>query len=121
MVRWNNKEKHYVFCMMFRTLVFNQRAIRTGIKNNKVVLRRTSYLDSIFVRAQEELEMTKDYWKIPSIPFRQKLSYHELSVYLPKFIKANYLNFDNIDFLCFYEQDMLKIDPKFKLRDFYQK
>ena len=28
MVRWNNKEKHYVFCMMFRTLVFNQRTIR---------------------------------------------------------------------------------------------
>ena len=118
MVRWNNKEKHYVFCTMFRTLVFNQRAIRTGIKNNKVVLRRTSYLDSIFVRAQEELEMLKDYYKIPNIPFRQKLSYHELTVQLPNFIKRNYLNFDNISFLLFYEQDMLKIDPSFKLRNF---
>lgn len=70
MIKWNNKEKFYVFCQMAKTLMFNQRAIKTGIKNNRVVLKR------------------------------------------------NYLNFDNISFLFFYEQDMLKIDPLFKLRNF---
>ena len=118
MIKWNNKEKFYVFCQMAKTLMFNQRAIKTGIKNNKVVLRRTLYLDSVFVQAQQELEMLKDYYKIPNIPFRQKLSYHELTVQFPNFIKRNYLNFDNISFLFFYEQDMLKIDPLFKLRNF---
>ena len=118
MIKWNNKEKFYVFCQMAKTLMFNQRAIKTGIKNNRIVLRRTLYLDSVFVQAQQELEMLKDYYKIPNIPFRQKLSYHELTVQFPNFIKRNYLSFDNISFLFFYEQDMLKIDPSFKLRNF---
>ena len=48
MIKWNNKEKFYVFCQMAKTLMFNQRAVKTGIKNNRVVLRRTLYLDSVF-------------------------------------------------------------------------
>ena len=87
---------------MAKTLVFNQREIKTGIKNNRIVLKRSLYLDSVFVQAQQELEMLKDYYKIPNIPFRQKLSYNEKPGNFPGFyfkVTINVISFSDIGYL----------------------